>query len=119
MPATTAEMALAQMRLASGTVVDNRALTMFLYFLAAEEVPLGKIETLVMKIMAQESYWATYGNGWLAEWAKFTADRLSVMSPRLDVAPPPDPGTIPAGDPEPPTVPAKPARRPRASRKEG
>ena len=64
------------MRKASGEVVDPRLLVCFLYCLARDRMPSGEIETLLDGMTPNvEGY--VFTNGWLAEWAKYTADRLT------------------------------------------
>lgn len=66
------------MRAASGRVNDNRRLVQFLYVLGRDKLPIGAIEGLLMQFEGLDPHEeCLYTNGWLAQWAKYTADRLS------------------------------------------
>ena len=68
------------MRVASGQVNHESPLVAFLYLLARDAVALGDIEDLVRSaiIDADEDKTQRFTNGWLAEWAIYTAARLGV-----------------------------------------
>lgn len=70
-----------RMREASGRVNDGRRLVAFLYELARDEVPMGALEDIINRIaeLPAEKVPGPYlfTNGWLAQWAQDTADRLT------------------------------------------
>lgn len=68
-----------KMRAASGRVNDTRPLVAFLYEIARDHVPTGELETMIERISASDfsGEGFMFTNGWLAGWAKYTADRLS------------------------------------------
>lgn len=66
------------MRLASGQIDDQRPLVTFLYLLGRDELSLGAIEQLIMKAAEKAVYPETmFTNGWLAQWAQYTAEKLA------------------------------------------
>jgi hypothetical protein len=64
------------MRARSGEVNDRRFLVGFLYVLARDELPVGRIEELYDRFRPTEGVECMFTNGWLANWAKDMADRL-------------------------------------------
>lgn len=68
--------AMRAMRAVSGSVDDDRPLVAFLYLLGRDHLTLGAIEDLILKGCLYDDV-SHYTNGWLAEWAKYTADRLT------------------------------------------
>jgi len=59
----------------SDHVVINSRLVSFLYDLMRDHMPPGKIESLVRA--AEDEPLVTYTNGWLANYAKYLAERLN------------------------------------------
>lgn len=80
-----------EMRAASGRVNDRRPLVSFLYLLGRDELPLGSIEELLELALEHgddgDRGEVMFTNGWLAEWARFTADRLGALEEELEEAP--------------------------------
>lgn len=73
-----------RMRDASGRVDDFRPLVAFLYELARDEIPPGRLEDRLERIAvnarpdhAGERGPFMFTNGWLARWAQDAADRLA------------------------------------------
>lgn len=76
---------IARMREESGSVDSADPLVCFLYVLGRDALPLGTVEELVRR-MTFGGVWQ-FTNGWLAEWAKDLAERLSPERERArDVA---------------------------------
>lgn len=67
-----------EMRAASGRIDDDRPLVAFLYCLVRDHIPSGQLDQLIDDVQRADVHQFT--NGWLAEWAKYTADRLGVPS---------------------------------------
>jgi hypothetical protein len=67
-----------EMRQRSGEVSDARPLVNFLYHLGRDHLPLGVIESLMMKNVevATKATHCKFSNGYLAKWAQDVADRL-------------------------------------------
>ena len=66
------------LRKRSGTIIDDTKIVAFLYELMRDYLPLADVETLVRRQMCiSKDNKATYTNGWLAEYAKDLANRLS------------------------------------------
>lgn len=81
------------MRLASGQINDQRPLVTFLYLLGRDQLSLGTIEELITRAAAKAdddrerrdtgddlttSFSETmFTNGWLAQWAQYTAEKLT------------------------------------------
>ena len=76
-----------RMRNASGNVQDSRMLVAFLYALARDEVPIGKLEGLIddLRRASRRIDAVTYTNGWLAQWAKDAADRLTAPKQQPEI----------------------------------
>jgi hypothetical protein len=72
-----------EMRAASGRVNDRRPLVTLLYLLGRDELPLGRLEELIDEALEHgddgDVGEVMFSNGWLAEWARFTSDRLGVL----------------------------------------
>jgi len=69
-----------RMREASGRVNDTRPLVAFLYNLARDEVTMGVLEDVLTRSIGDSEDAARpfmFTNGWLAQWAQDTADRLT------------------------------------------
>lgn len=66
---------ISRMRDISGRVHSNDPLVKFLYLLTRDEVPTGRVEDIINQISDENS--AVFTNGWLAEWAKDAAMRLT------------------------------------------
>jgi len=64
------------MRLASGKFTSRNKLIVFLYLLGRDRLPLGLIEGIMEQVEGMSSEEVVYTNGWLAQWAEYTADRL-------------------------------------------
>ena len=73
-----------QMMVRSGNVHDPRPLVAFLYFLARDVVPVGDIESILIRLRELESDLGEYGftNGWIARWAQDASERLGVTRNR-------------------------------------
>lgn len=65
-----------RMRNASGRVQSDDPLVRFLYLLARDELPSGKIERLLDEAVFGHRGKVIFTNGWLAEWAVDAAARL-------------------------------------------
>ena len=59
----------------SGTVQSSDPLVSFLYLLIRDELSAGKVEAMITEIVNQ-SFPATFTNGWLAQYAINLADSL-------------------------------------------
>lgn len=66
------------MRQASGSVLSGDPLVVFLYLLARDALPLGSVAELVIAVEAHQdgADEALFTNGWLAQWAQYTANLL-------------------------------------------
>lgn len=73
-----------RMREISGTVGSDDPLVAFLYVMCRDKLPLGDVEHIIdlayyTQVMSRGSY--VFTNGWLAEWAKDAARRLTKPAP--------------------------------------
>lgn len=62
-----------KMRTASGEVRSSDPLVAFVYLLARDHFPVGVVEEMLYSAINVET---VYTNGWLAQWAAYTANRL-------------------------------------------
>lgn len=67
-----------RMREASAHVTSDNPLVILLYSLARDEIPSGVIDSIIDRQPVQR---VAFTNGWLAEWAKDAANRLTVVHP--------------------------------------
>ena len=67
----------AALRERSGAVTDDRALVSFLYELMRDHVTPGDVESLVRTVESEDGPECLFSNGWLAQYAKDLADRLT------------------------------------------
>lgn len=74
-----------RMRDASGVVTSTDPLVKFLYILARNEVPTGKIEDIILQFELNRDSPCIFTNGWLAEWAKDAAYRLRMTGGSKEV----------------------------------
>lgn len=61
---------------ASGHVTSGDYLVNVLYHLARDKMPVGEIESIVDNSIAPKKDTVLFTNGWLASWAKYTAERI-------------------------------------------
>lgn len=61
------------MRDRSGAVRHSSAVTQFIYLLARDHLPPGKIEEIMGRLSTREVF---YTNGWLAQYADDVRERL-------------------------------------------
>jgi hypothetical protein len=66
-----------KMREASGSIKESSKLVAFIYELVRDHLPLGVVEELInnQKEISEENQ-AVYTNGWLAQYARYCAQRL-------------------------------------------
>lgn len=76
-----------QMMVRSGNVHDPRPLVAFLYYLARDQMPVGDIETILIRLRELERDFGEYGftNGWIARWAQDAAERLGVRRSKVEI----------------------------------
>lgn len=65
-----------EMRKESGDLASNDQLLSFLYLLMRDELPVGKVEQLVMEVENLDGYNLKYCNGWLAKYAQNLSQRI-------------------------------------------
>ena len=67
------------LRVRSGSISCRSPLVAFLYLLARDLVPVGRIEEFLEQVepLREHGAGASFSNGWLATWAADSADRLT------------------------------------------
>lgn len=112
--AQVTEADIARYREASGYQSSDDPLVLFLYLLGRDHLPLGVVEEIMLKVAESSqnelssSQYTEFCNGWLAQWAAYTASRLAKGETVNPVAPTPpvpvvvadDDGLADAGSPD-------------------
>lgn len=65
------------MKKASGEINDSSDLVCFIYLLGRDYLPLGTIEEIMNNNLKKKEALQFFTNGWLAQYAKNVAERLS------------------------------------------
>ena len=71
------QVAVAEMRARSGAVESDSMLVSFLYVLLRDEVTPGRLEAVLERSIGEPEKARAFTNGWLAEYAKDVAARLT------------------------------------------
>lgn len=64
-----------EMRAASGRVDSNEKLVVFLYLLCRDHLAMGEVEEMIDRVGSHDGT-CQFTNGWLADWAKYTASKV-------------------------------------------